>query len=145
LKNVVFDCFVCYNNLTQTEMELHKMTTSQAVAQVVTHADTESKTVEELLEAMENLRQIMVANYGDNSGRNPYDVYFEAGSKYTRLYYKTSCQSHCLGFIVNTKAHKNFPFGTLLMSAGWKAPAMNKGRGNIFNLEGTTIQWTGIQ
>lgn len=121
------------------------MTTSQAVAQVVTHADTESKTVEELLEAMENLRQMMVENYGVQSGRNEYDVYFEAGSKYTRLYYKTSCQRMCLGFIVNTKKHKKFPFGTLLMSAGWKAPAVNKGRGNIFNLEGKTVQWTGIQ
>lgn len=121
------------------------MTTSQAVAKVVTHADTENKTVEDLLEAMENLRQIMVSNYGNNSGRNEYDVYFEAGSKYTRLYYKTSCQRMCLGFIVNTKNHKKFPFGTLLMSAGWKAPAVNKGRGNIFNLEGKTVQWTGIQ
>ena len=121
------------------------MTTSHAVAQVVTHADTESKTVEELLEAMENLRQMMVSNYGEQSGRIQYDVYFEAGSKYTRLYYKTSCQSICLGFIVNTKTHKKFPFGTLLMSAGWKAPAVNKARGNIFNLDTKPVTWTGIQ
>lgn len=121
------------------------MTNSQAVAPVVTHADTENQTIEALLEAMENLRQIMVTNYGEQSGRIQYDVYFDAGSKYTRLYYKTSCQSICLGFIVNTKSHKKFPFGTLLMSAGWKAPAVNKSRGNIFHLEGKTVQWTGIQ
>lgn len=116
------------------------MTTSQVA---VANAE---RTTEELTEGLEKLRQLMVADY-DRTGFNMgYDIEFEFGSKYIRVVSKNGRGSRsCSGFVCCDRNHKKFAFGALLKDAGWKAPAMNKARGSVFDLEGKTIAWTGIQ
>lgn len=121
-------------------MELYHMTASQVV---VANAE---RTTEELTEGLEKLRQLMVADY-DRTGFNMgYDIEFEFGSKYIRVVSNNGRGSRsCSGFVCCDRNHKKFAFGALLKDAGWKAPAMNKARGSVFDLEGKTIAWTGIQ
>lgn len=139
-KNVVFVVSLCYNDPTQTEMELHHMTTSQVV---VANAE---RTTEELTEGLEKLRQLMVADYDRTGFKMGYDIEFEFGSKYIRVVSNNGRGSRsCSGFVCCDRNHKKFAFGALLKDAGWKAPAMNKARGSVFDLEGKTIAWTGIQ
>ena len=45
-------------------------------------------------------------------------------------------------FVVHTTEHKKFKQGDILMSASWKAPALNRARGNIFDGY-SGISWTG--
>ena len=58
------------------------------------------------------------------------------GSKYLKIITEKSVW----GFI-NLK-NKNFKDGDILKAAGWRAPALNKPRGNIFN-DNYEISWTG--
>ena len=46
------------------------------------------------------------------------------------------------GFVVHTTEHKKFAQGDILMSASWKAPALNHARGNIFS-GFSGVSWTG--
>ena len=139
-KSVVIDGFRCYNYPTQTEMELHKMSTSQVA---VANAE---RTTEELTEGLEKLRQLMIADYNRTGFNMGYDIEFEFGSKYIRVIHNNGRGSRsCSGFVCCDRNHKKFEFGALLKDAGWKAPAMNKPRGSVFDLEGKTIAWTGIQ
>ena len=57
-----------------------------------------------------------------------------------RKYLKIVKASSVWGFINLT--NKNFKEGDILKAAGWKAPALNKARGNIFN-DNYEISWTG--
>ena len=58
------------------------------------------------------------------------------GNKYLKIITENSVW----GFI-NLK-NKNFKDGDILKAAGWRAPALNKPRGNIFN-DNYEISWTG--
>ena len=58
------------------------------------------------------------------------------GNKYLKIVTEKSVW----GFI-NLK-NKNFKDGDILKAAGWRAPALNKPRGNIFN-DNYEISWTG--
>ena len=58
------------------------------------------------------------------------------GTKYLKIITENSVW----GFINLT--NKNFKEGDILKAAGWKAPALNKPRGNIFN-DNYEISWTG--
>ena len=58
------------------------------------------------------------------------------GNKYLKIVTENSVW----GFI-NLK-NKNFKDGDILKAAGWRAPALNKPRGNIFN-DNYEISWTG--
>lgn len=100
----------------------------------------QERTMEDFTAACQVLREKMTADY---KGEN-YFVDFEVGRKYTRIV-KTFCSNRsCAGFIVSVKNHPVYPFGTLLKSAGWKQPELNFQRGNLFDLEGKTVRWTGI-
>lgn len=106
-----------------------------------------------MMEALEKLRQIMINNYknwGGNRNRevtlDDYDIEFEFGSKYIKVVHTARSQSRSVaGFVVADEKHKKFAYGDLLKQAGWKAPAMNFSRGNVFELDGKDIAWTGIQ
>lgn len=116
------------------------MTTSQvAVA-------TAERTTEELTEGLEKLRQLMIEDY-DRTGFNMgYDIEFYFGTKYIRVIHDNGRGSRsCVGFVCRDRKHKQFQFGDLLKCDSWKAPAMNKARGSVFELEGKRIAWTGIQ
>ena len=139
------------------EMALHMNSTSQVVAPNIEMPDdqggqdasslsTAGRNQEELTAGLEKLRQLMIEDY-DRSGFNMgYDVEFEFGSKYIRVIHNDKRGSRsCAGFVCCDRKHKQFEFGALLKCATWKAPAMNKARGSVFELEGKRVAWTGIQ
>jgi hypothetical protein len=64
---------------------------------------------------------------------------YKVGNKYIRIFQNNSVW----GFVVNTDTDKKFNYGDILMAAGYNAPARNKARGNIFDLDNTRVQWTG--
>ena len=66
-------------------------------------------------------------------------VDYKVGNKYIRLFQGGSVW----GFVVNTENDKKFNYGDILMAAGYNAPARNKARGNVFDLDNTRVQWTG--
>lgn len=105
------------------------------------------RTNEELNEALLVLRQKMIEDYDRSKFGLSYDISFEMGSKYIRVVHSRADGSSrsCAGFVCCDRKHKTFEFGALLKCATWKAPAMNKARGSVFDLEGKTIRWTGIQ
>lgn len=65
-------------------------------------------------------------------------VRIQEGNKYI----KVITGSSVWGFIVNVDNDSKFRKGDLLLAAGWKTPARNKARGNVFD-GGYTIRWTG--
>lgn len=117
------------------------MRTSQVA---VNYAD---RTNEELQSALEKLRQMMVADYEADGFTLGYDVVFEFRQKYVRLLHTNgkSQSGSCAGWICIERNNEQFGFGDLLKSAGRQGPAKNFARGNVFELEGKTIRWTGIQ
>ena len=67
------------------------------------------------------------------------EVEFEYGRKYIKVLQNKSAW----GFIVAVDNDKKFKYGDILMAAGYNAPARNKARGNVFELDGLRVQWTG--
>ena len=63
------------------------------------------------------------------------ELVIEEGSKYIKIVSGNSVW----GFV--NKGNKNFKEGDLLKARGWRGPATNKARGNIF--EEYSIAWTG--
>lgn len=114
-------------------------TTSVAVEQAI-------RTVQDLPESLNMLRQKMIEDYNRSGFTSTYDIVFEFGKKYVRIVHlRGQDQRSCAGFVICDNKHKEFALGTLLKAASWKAPATNKARGNVFELEGKQIAWTGIQ
>ena len=74
----------------------------------------------------------MIANFEEG-------VRFEEGRKYIKVLTDTSVW----GFIVKVEDDKKFNKGDILMPAGYNAPARNKARGNVFDLENYATRWTG--
>lgn len=66
-------------------------------------------------------------------------VRFEEGRKYIKILTDTSVW----GFIVAVDNDKKFNKGDILMPAGYNAPARNKARGNVFDLENYATRWVG--
>ena len=61
------------------------------------------------------------------------------GSKYLKVIKKLGHQTFVWGFI--NLGNPNFKEGDLLKANGWRAPALNRPRGNIF--DNYVINWTG--
>lgn len=71
-----------------------------------------------------------------------FQVEFEAGSSYIRVVQSTpNGQRSSHSFIV-VKAGQ-FPVGTILKSASWKAPAKNFARGSVVTGDFRRVRWTG--
>lgn len=89
------------------------------------------------------IRQTMMEEY--NNGLS-----VEEGQKFIKLISRKGSSRGVLGFIVKEDGKAKLKNGTvlkrgdLLKANSWKAPALNFTRGNIFNLDASTIQWTGI-
>ena len=64
------------------------------------------------------------------------------GQKYIKIITRTYSQPSVHSFIVATDTDSKFRRGDVLKPAGWKTPARNKPRGNIFD-GGFPMQWTG--
>lgn len=102
---------------------------------------------ENLLSQLDVLAQMFISDYNRDSqsvhSEANYSIHFEFGSKYIKIIKRYWNSASVAGFIVNSHNAK-FPYGTLLKAASYKAPALNFGRGNIFELEGKYFPWTGI-
>ncbi len=114
--------------------------------QEITIQHEENHTQEKFLECLNQLAEIMKADYNKFAGESEtYKISFDfRGSKYVRVIAETYGSQSAAGFIVMSHNDKKFPYGTMLKAQTWKAPATNFGRGNIFNLDGKTVPWTGI-
>ena len=96
-----------------------------------------------MIESYQAFMPLRVEKYIDQVRLNMQEE-FKNGIRYTlgRKFLKViniSNQDTVWGFI-NLK-HDKFKEGDILKSAGWRAPALNKARGNIF--KDYTIAWTG--
>jgi hypothetical protein len=106
-------------------------------------------------EALNALKERMIADYNEWTFRaakgelsdinkemmNEYaeGIEFAEGNKYIKVLQNRSAW----GFIVAVDNDKKFKKGDILMAAGYNAPARNKARGNVFELENLRVQWTG--
>lgn len=117
-----------------------------------THVENQNNAVELtekelLIKQLNILADIMTENYKLSSPKileeSDYKVSFEFGNKYIKIIKSFFGSSSCAGFIVCSHNAK-FPYGTLLKSASFKAPALNFSRGNIFELDNKYVPWTGI-
>ena len=96
-----------------------------------------------MIESYQAFMPLRVEKYIDQVRLNMQEE-FKNGIRYAlgRKFLKViniSNQDTVWGFI-NLK-HDKFKEGDILKSAGWRAPALNKARGNIF--KDYTIAWTG--
>ena len=64
------------------------------------------------------------------------------GQKYIKIITRTYSRPSVHSFIVATDTDSKFRKGDVLKPAGWKTPARNKPRGNVFD-GGFPMQWTG--
>lgn len=112
------------------------MTNTTVATQVERNAET-------MQPCLEDLAAKMKADFYKDGCTLDYEVEFYFGSKYIKIIKRWGGGS-VGGFIVNTHNDKQFPYGTLLKAASWKAPARNKSRGNIFEIADKKIPWTGI-
>ena len=63
---------------------------------------------------------------------------YKTGSKYIKI---TRERGGVWGFVVATDKDKKFAKGDILKAAGWRTPALNQARGNLF--EDYSVAWTG--
>jgi len=64
------------------------------------------------------------------------------GQKYIKIITRSDTQPSVHSFIVATDSDSKFRRGDVLKPAGWKTPARNKPRGNVFDGD-FPMQWTG--
>ena len=64
------------------------------------------------------------------------------GQKYIKVITRSDTQPSVHSFVVATDSDSKFRKGDVLKPAGWKTPARNKARGNIFDGD-FPMQWTG--
>ena len=100
----------------------------------------------EFLNALAELEHRIIEDYPDHgrSGSTMKEEFaasiaYLPGSKYLKVIKKLGHQTFVWGFI--NLGNPNFKEGDLLKAAGWRAPALNKPRGNIFG--DYVINWTG--
>lgn len=62
-----------------------------------------------------------------------------AAKKYARV----TTEGSAWGFIVLTDADPRFPVGSILKTASWAKPALNKPRGNVITRDFSWVNWTG--
>lgn len=104
------------------------------------------KTHEDMLVALNELRQAFLDDHSRMKSGLDFDVHFDFGKKYIKVISTShGGQESVIGFVVNVHDHKTYPYGTLLKEACWSRPELNKSRGDIFKLNRKKIQWTGIR
>jgi aspartyl-tRNA synthetase len=102
-------------------------------------------------EAIQNLVNRMIADYEGWQTTPRTEIQARMLDEYIngieiaegRKYIKVLTQNSVWGFIVATDEDAKFKKGDILMAAGYNAPARNKARGNVFDLENLRVQWTG--
>ena len=114
-------------------MKLSKLVNDVNAEQVALEkADNLCTAVEKLCE---DLTTAMHERWEHTRGETTHD--FSIGKKYIRVYSVENGQpASCWGFInilEFTKGNAKFESGDVLKSAGWKTPAINQPRGNVFD------------
>jgi len=96
----------------------------------------------EFLNALGELEMRIIEGYENFMDNPKMRADFKEGISYLpgNKYLKIVTEKSVWGFI-NLK-NKKFKEGDILKAAGWRAPALNQARGNIFN-NNYTIAWTG--
>ena len=96
----------------------------------------------EFLNALGELEMRIIEGYENFMDNPKMRADFKEGISYLpgNKYLKIVTLNSVWGFI-NLK-NKKFKEGDILKAAGWRAPALNQARGNIFN-NNYTIAWTG--
>jgi len=96
----------------------------------------------EFLNALGELEMRIIEDYENFMDNPKMRADFKEGISYLpgNKYLKIVTEKSVWGFI-NLK-NKKFKEGDILKAAGWRAPALNQARGNIFN-NNYTIAWTG--
>ena len=106
----------------------------------------------ELKDALFDYENTMIASYnrfttrfnertkGETRSRYANGIRYTKGPKYLRVINHEEDGQTMVHSFINLKNPK-FEFGDVLMSKGWKAPATNHARGNIF--KNYRISWTG--
>ena len=96
----------------------------------------------EFLNALGELEMRIIEDYEAFMNNEDMRAKFKDNINYMpgQKYLKIVTENSVWGFI-NLK-NKNFKEGDLLKAAGWRAPALNKPRGNIFD-HNYVINWTG--
>ena len=82
----------------------------------------------------DEIKQEMIARFNDS-------IYYDIGKKYVKIVIEGGVHS----FIVKDESDAKFVFGDILKAASWKTPARNYKRGNVFELESSSVNWTGAQ
>ncbi len=97
---------------------------------------------DEFKNALGELEQRIIDSYDDFMTTPKMRAEFREGLGYIpgRKYLKIVTENSVWGFINLTNS--KFNEGDILKAAGWKTPALNQARGNIFN-DNYTIAWTG--
>ena len=85
-------------------------------------------------ESRRAIRDDMIVEFNSN-------LHYCSGKKYIKIVEKYTVW----GFVVACTNDKKFKFGDLLKPAGWKAPARNFSKGNVFGLDAKRIRWSGCQ
>lgn len=113
--------------------------TTAAIQNTIVHSK------EDMHLGLNKVAELMKSDYAKNGFNGDYEIEFDFGKKYIKVVVENRGSRSVNGFVVNCHNDKEFPYGTLLKAAGWKAPARNKSRGSVFELEGKTLPWTGIE
>ena len=102
----------------------------------------ELKMDSEILNALGELEQRIIEKYDAFMDNPKMRADFREGLGYIpgRKYLKIVTDNSVWGFINLT--NPKFKEGDILKAAGWRTPALNQARGNIFN-DNYTIDWTG--
>ena len=90
----------------------------------------------ELVEKLcENLTNAMHERWEHSRGVTTHN--YSVGQKYIRIYSEENGSMKSAWGFINKKDFKHFKKGDVLKCAGWKTPALNQARGNLF--DGYTI------
>ena len=103
----------------------------------------------DIIEGVDAMKRAMIADYGDWTDKGceialrMWDEYADGFTvEYNKKYVRISVNNSVSAFIVAVDNDKKFKKGDILKPAGWKAPARNFARGNVFD-GGYEIRWTG--
>ena len=86
------------------------------------------KLVEKLCEDLTNA---MHTRWEHTRGKTTHN--YSVGQKYIRIYSEENGSMKSAWGFINKKDFKHFKKGDVLKCAGWKTPALNQPRGNLFN------------
>ena len=103
------------------------------------------KEIEKLIEAIaDDFERWTLLSHAANDWSHPAEpriqkfrdaIEVKEGSKYIKI----TADNSVWGFV--NKGNKDFKVGDILKASNWRAPALNKARGNIF--EKYSVAWTG--